>query len=530
MDEHRQERSDEFESDSRIRTEVKNQATRVAQRQVLRTGKSWLLRFGLLKASAVIASLAVVALVFLSLFGATYLAALTCTSTDQALLGPGGGVTVGGSEFGDPVTDPKTGHKGYRSDDLREKWDSYAELSSNPTAADADLDWSAIGKAMGRKELPYETALRVTSDHGSIILYKRDRGRGGGEVQGVPRAIDIWYMAARKLKVKGLFLLKVEPVSGATAAAAPDVSFTGGYQASDKMARPTSGPITSPFGPRWGRLHAGVDIAPPAGTPIVAALSGKILNAGPMGGYGNFICIRHAARLSTCYGHQQRFATGIRTGVNVQKGQRIGYVGNTGNSTGPHLHFEVRLGVGIAGRPTDPMPYLKGSTFAEELAEVPVADRGDQCVTGNAVNVSVNGNYAWPIGNSRVGKNIIGRPGHGTHSHTEPPNNWQSDNAIDIGTRRGDPVVAVDSGTISPTLGFGPLTSDSSSRFAGIRLYLVDSGGNQWYYSHLSKAAVKPGDRVSRGDVIGYSGSANGVEHLHLAVKSGNPLTMLGAQ
>lgn len=509
---------------------AKRQAAAIAKKEAARRGKNWLLRVGLLKVGLVLTALAVMALLFMSLFGATYLAAFSCTPADQALLGPGGGVTVGASVFGGPK-DPATGTKGYRGDDLTEHWDSYAELSSNPEAG-SGWDWAAIGNALGREgELPYKTALRVTAKNGSMILYKRDRGRGGGEVQGHRRAIDIWHTAAEKLRVPfGVFLVQVEPVSGATANTAPDVAFTGGHQNSTTMVRPTSGPVTSPFGPRWGRLHAGMDIAPPAGTPIIAALAGKVLLAGPTGGYGNLICIRHAAKLSTCYGHQQRFENGIRAGVSVQRGQRIGYVGNTGNSTGPHLHFEVRMGVGLSGHPVDPMPYLKGSTFDEQLGEVPASDQGGQCVAQNAVNVSVNGNYAWPIGNSKVGKGIIGRPGQGTHSHSASPNNWQSDNAIDIATRRGDPVVAVDDGVISPTLGFGPLTSDASSRFAGIRLYLVDSGGNQWYYSHLSRAAVKPGDNVRRGDVIGYSGAANGVEHLHLAVRDGSPVRLLGVK
>lgn len=128
-----------------------------------------------------------------------------------------------------------------------------------------------------------------------------------------------------------------------------------------KLIRPTTGPMTSPFGQRWGRLHAGVDIAPPEGTPIVAAASGRVDFAGVMSGYGNFTCIVHAVDLTTCYGHQKAFARGLTKGAQVQGGQLIGYVGNTGHSTGPHLHFEVRKGRGFAAAPTDPAPYLAGS-------------------------------------------------------------------------------------------------------------------------------------------------------------------------
>lgn len=115
---------------------------------------------------------------------------------------------------------------------------------------------------------------------------------------------------------------------------------------------PTTGSFTSPFGPRWGRLHAGIDLAAPTGTAIRAADTGQVVLAGPYGGYGNYTCIRHTRVLSTCYGHQSRIL--VRVGDVVSQGQVIGAVGSTGHSTGPHLHFEVRTG----GKPVDPMRYL----------------------------------------------------------------------------------------------------------------------------------------------------------------------------
>ena len=123
-------------------------------------------------------------------------------------------------------------------------------------------------------------------------------------------------------------------------------------QGSGRFIWPVNGTFTSPFGYRWGRLHAGIDIAVPEGTPIRAADSGRVIIAGWTGGYGNYTCISHSGSLSTCYGHQSRIATSV--GANVSKGQVIGYSGNTGNSTGPHLHFEVR----VNGNPVDPMGYL----------------------------------------------------------------------------------------------------------------------------------------------------------------------------
>jgi murein DD-endopeptidase MepM/ murein hydrolase activator NlpD len=118
---------------------------------------------------------------------------------------------------------------------------------------------------------------------------------------------------------------------------------------------PVNGPISSGFGMRWGRLHAGVDIVAGTGTPIRAAASGVVAFTQPeasSGGYGNYTCINHGGGISTCYAHQVRFGT--TAGAHVSQGQVIGYVGNTGHSFGSHLHFEVR----INGAPVDPMGYL----------------------------------------------------------------------------------------------------------------------------------------------------------------------------
>ena len=115
---------------------------------------------------------------------------------------------------------------------------------------------------------------------------------------------------------------------------------------------PVSGPVISPFGMRWGRLHAGIDIAVPSGTPIHAAAAGTVVIAGWVGGYGNYTCVDHGGGLATCYAHQQSFAVGV--GAHVAQGQVIGYTDCTGHCLGPHLHFEVR----INGTPVDPLGYL----------------------------------------------------------------------------------------------------------------------------------------------------------------------------
>jgi murein DD-endopeptidase MepM/ murein hydrolase activator NlpD len=118
---------------------------------------------------------------------------------------------------------------------------------------------------------------------------------------------------------------------------------------------PVDGPVVSGFGMRWGRMHEGIDIAVPAGTPIRAAASGSVVlvqSEAESGGYGNFTCLDHGGGLQTCYAHQSSVA--VASGQSVSQGEVIGYVGCTGHCFGDHLHFEVRVG----GAPTDPLGYL----------------------------------------------------------------------------------------------------------------------------------------------------------------------------
>jgi murein DD-endopeptidase MepM/ murein hydrolase activator NlpD len=122
--------------------------------------------------------------------------------------------------------------------------------------------------------------------------------------------------------------------------------------------------------------------------------------------------------------------------------------------------------------------------------------------------------FLWPTVPRGI---VIGWPGQGTHSFRLPPNNWESDNAWDIAVPLGSKIVAIADGVIGPQ--FGPLP-DPDPRFHGIRLHLV-AGADEFYYAHLSATAkgIKPGAKVKRGDALGFSGSANGVAHLHIATK-----------
>lgn len=119
-----------------------------------------------------------------------------------------------------------------------------------------------------------------------------------------------------------------------------------------RLGWPVSGPVTSGFGPRWGRMHEGIDIAVPEGTPVRAAAAGTVIYADWLGGYGNLVVVDHGGGLSTAYAHNSSFAVSV--GQSVAAGEVVSYSGNTGNSSGPHVHFEVRVG----GSAVDPLGYL----------------------------------------------------------------------------------------------------------------------------------------------------------------------------
>ncbi len=116
---------------------------------------------------------------------------------------------------------------------------------------------------------------------------------------------------------------------------------------------PTKGIFTSGFGYRWGVLHAGIDLANSIGTPIRAVSDGVVIDAGPTAGYGMWVKLRHADGTVTLYGHVN--TTMVRVGERVMAGDQIATMGNRGNSTGPHLHFEVLLG---GTQRIDPVPWL----------------------------------------------------------------------------------------------------------------------------------------------------------------------------
>lgn len=113
--------------------------------------------------------------------------------------------------------------------------------------------------------------------------------------------------------------------------------------------------FTSGFGRRWGRMHSGADFAGPHGTPIYATADGVVVHAGWQSGYGKLVKIQHQFGIETRYAHQSRIR--VKVGQRVSRGQRIGDMGNTGRSTGTHLHYEVRVG----GKAVNPMIYIKAA-------------------------------------------------------------------------------------------------------------------------------------------------------------------------
>jgi murein DD-endopeptidase MepM/ murein hydrolase activator NlpD len=156
-------------------------------------------------------------------------------------------------------------------------------------------------------------------------------GRQHGDLQGEERRI-------REL---------IEQRAQMERATAPTALSAGGFM------WPACGRVTSEFGRRWGRLHAGIDIVENNTRAIYASRGGRVIFAGWQGGYGQLTMIDHGGGVVTAYAHQSRI--GVSEGQSVSQGQRIGTIGNTGNSTGPHLHFEIRVN-GTAQNPRNYLP------------------------------------------------------------------------------------------------------------------------------------------------------------------------------
>ncbi len=125
-----------------------------------------------------------------------------------------------------------------------------------------------------------------------------------------------------------------------------------GSAAAPRFVWPAKGRLSSRFGPRWGRMHEGIDIAARRGAPVRSVADGRVIHAGRIGAYGNVVIVKHGGRFATVYAHNHR--NQVKKGQRVKQSQVIAQVGATGRATGPHLHFEVRVG----DRARDPLRYL----------------------------------------------------------------------------------------------------------------------------------------------------------------------------
>lgn len=171
-----------------------------------------------------------------------------------------------------------------------------------------------------------------------------------GRVSSYQAEVDA--LAAQESAVQSLIQRKEAEARARASRSAGAVVGDPGRVSASGLVWPVRGRVTSEYGWRWGRMHQGIDIAARSGTPIIAANSGVVIQAGRMGGYGNVVIVDHGSSFSTVYAHQSRIAA--RNGQAVSRGQVIGYVGSTGHSTGPHLHFETR----VNGRAQNPRRYL----------------------------------------------------------------------------------------------------------------------------------------------------------------------------
>jgi murein DD-endopeptidase MepM/ murein hydrolase activator NlpD len=219
-------------------------------------------------------------------------------------------------------------------DEAREQAVTLAELEEREQVVAEEL--------LRQRNVIAEAEAQLVLSRDELAAARADKRGALSEVRDTRASLegDLRALEAEQARVQAA-------LQGAQAGAAGPIR-----QGSGALIWPVNGPVVSPFGMRWGRLHAGVDIAVPAGTAIRAADSGRVALMGWVGGYGNYTCIQHTASLSTCYAHQSSFATS--NGASVSQGQVIGYVGCTGHCFGDHLHFETR----VSGSPVDPMGYL----------------------------------------------------------------------------------------------------------------------------------------------------------------------------
>ncbi len=266
--------------------------------------------------------------------------------------------------------EPINGDKGYQVTDIKialnplktitvtrkgERFESALdekEVKKVVTAQKAVIKNSLYGSA-AKAGIPKTVVSEAIKIYSQNVDFQRDIAPGDKlEVMYETHQTDEGYVAKTgdvlyaKLTLGGreIPLYRFETADGAVDFFGPDGKST----KKTLMKTPVDGArMSSGFGFRrhpvlgYGKMHKGIDFAAPTGTPIYASGDGRIAKAGRFSSYGNYVRVRHRSDLETAYAHMSRIAPGIRPGVRVKQGQLIGYVGTTGRSTGPHLHYEV---------------------------------------------------------------------------------------------------------------------------------------------------------------------------------------------
>ncbi|MFL6096243.1 MAG: M23 family metallopeptidase [Blastococcus sp.] len=223
---------------------------------------------------------------------------------------------------------------------------------------DADVDVTVLA-ATRRRRVPHPPGRRAPLWFAALVagaLLAAGLTVFGGPTGG-PAASDYGIGAASELSLTS----EVDDAGVRRSITAAEAQARLGELAASRAARapktvlPTQGRLTTCYCMRWGQMHWGIDLAAPLGTPIYAATDGVVLRAGPATGFGNAVYIQDADGNVEIYGHMKYY--NVHAGDAVQAGDQIAKVGNQGQSTGPHLHFEIHRG-GMQGRPTNPQLWL----------------------------------------------------------------------------------------------------------------------------------------------------------------------------
>jgi len=283
------------------------------------------------------------------------------------------------------------------------------EMNNLPCEDPGDCDGSSVGVFQQQDMAPWNRRNRhnvsdAARSYFEVALATDQPAYSAGELSYAVQRPDAAYQfryLAPDVHARAIALL--ERVKSGSAGDVVDAPASGGdgKGSSDpsQMAWPTEvHTIVSDFGPRsapclgCSSYHQGLDIGAPEGAPVHAVLNGRVTFRGELSGYGNYVCLTHSDSLTTCYGHLSRFG---QWDVNdtVTRGAVVGYVGHTGNVTGPHLHFEVRLGGDLNAQSVDPAPYLKGAADAQaggggEVDTVDGAGCGDETTGGGVADLT----------------------------------------------------------------------------------------------------------------------------------------------